>query len=137
MYEDRYGTDWEHLTDDQCLDRAFALGVLSVVETPRTEEYERLLSVADNAYSSGLIEMSYREGRARARELRSDGLGSDAVWSAAVDGEGETATEPDDRPPRSTDERPPAALDRPALFDRPSDDSRRRLSIPEFLRRRN
>lgn len=135
MYEDRYGTDWERLTVEECLDRAFALGVLSVVESPRTEEYERLLTVADNAYGSGLIEMSYREGRARARELRSNGLGSEAVWAVAVDeDEGATGSDESSGP---TDERPPAALDRPSLFDRPSDDSRERLSIPEFLRRRD
>lgn len=135
MYEERFGTDWDHLTDDECLDRAFALGVLSIVDTPRTDEYDRLLAVADTAYETGLVEMSYREGRARAQELRSNGLGSEAVWSASVEEE-ELDLDPVDEPSSSTEERPPAALDRPKLFDRPSDDSRERLSIPKFLRRR-
>jgi hypothetical protein len=134
MYDDRFDTDWERLDSEECIERAFALGVTSVVDAPRVEEYERLLALAENAYGRGLIEMSYREGRARAQELRSDGLDTEAVWNAAVDEAAEVPSAGDTTPRER--EGPPAALDSPGLFERPDDDPSRRFSIPDFLQRR-
>lgn len=139
MYEDRLGTDWETLSGAQAIDRAFALGVASVFGYENREEFERLRAALDSSYDRSIIDLSYREGKGKARELRGETTDRTAVWEQLVEPEdGSTAGSGPGDPPHPGAERSPVG-DLPGNIDRidllEGGDGLEALQYPRFLRR--
>jgi hypothetical protein len=132
MYDADYGTDWDTLDREATLERAFALGVASVLGTPNEEEYRRLREAADTTYERSLVELAHNEGRRKARNQQAPDTDPSDVWASLVRDEDEptTADENGDSRPRGL----PPALDRVAHSSLP-DDGRDQLRLPDFLRR--
>lgn len=126
MYEKKYGTDWEELSMQGALERAYALGVMEGIGEPLPEEYERILETAQSAYERHLVEMAHEEGIAKARSIDRTG-DEEESWSEAMDVELEGIERMPDRE-RMPSRGSPDMLDAPASDDRPSN-----LDLPEFL----
>jgi hypothetical protein len=84
MYESSFSLDWEHLSRDEAVKRAFALGVAAACGVANREEYDRVKATADTAYDRSLVELSFDQGRTQALQLESSGTESDAIWDQIV-----------------------------------------------------
>lgn len=144
-YERHFSTDWDSLSRDEAMVRAYALGVAEALGDEYPEEYERLLAEDKRA----LIEMAFNEGRRKALHLESE-----------IEAENEGADDPEEREyrvwdkllayhePDADDEAEPdstgsnrrSRIDLPATLelmdalDLPRDDLER-LGLPDFLYR--
>ncbi len=142
MYADRYGLDWESLSDfDQVVERAYALGVASYLGESHPEELERLATQLESAYERSFVVLAYQEGREDVASSSVDDIdASDAererTWERFV-------TEPDaygpdrlgsdaERRPASSQTALPEALARVSIDSRPAD-STDRVRRPSFL----
>jgi hypothetical protein len=136
MYDDRFGTDWTELTPDEALKRMFALGLAAGLGESRPEERDRLLELADSAYDRSVLELSYREGEAKAEGAR-PGRDEADVWAEALEEEfddegvdvGAGGSVSYDTP-----EGVPSAVERSSFLN-PSTDELERLRPPKMLRR--
>jgi hypothetical protein len=145
MYHSHFDSDWEALSQEEAMFRAFALGVEAALGQPDEAELEALT----REHHRGLIEIAYDEGKTKGKEtLRAEGgasrngPGADfepgdrewAVWEELVleQEADETAFEPVAVSRSRFDL--PEALDRPGFLDRPSD-SDDRITLPRFLLR--
>ncbi|QLG60749.1 hypothetical protein [Halorarum salinum] len=139
MYEERLGTDWEALSEGEAIDRAFALGVASVFGYENREEFARLRAALDSSYDRSIIDLSHREGKQKARELRGKATDRATVWERLVGSDRESAADSPSTPPphpgaeRGPAERRPKSLDRIDLLEGGS--SLDALQYPRFLRR--
>jgi len=134
MYEERFGTDWDDLTDDEALFRMFALGVATELGHPNPDEYERLRRVANSSYGRSVLELSFQEGRQRASADRADFEEDSAVWDHLVEDENEVSTPDSDVGDHSGIDDLPAAVVR-APFLELGRDELERLRLPKLLRR--
>jgi len=134
MYEERFGTDWADLTDDEALLRMFALGVATELGHPNPDEYERLRRVANSSYGRSVLELSFQEGRQRASDDRAEFESDGAVWDHLVEDETEVSSPASDVGDRSGIESLPEAVVR-APFLELGRDELERLRLPELLRR--
>ncbi|MFB6156642.1 MAG: hypothetical protein ABEJ34_02220 [Haloferacaceae archaeon] len=138
MYGETYDTDWDpsEVNPDEAVDRAFALGVASVLGVEPEGERDRLLDLADTPYGRSMLELSYEEGQQEARDLRRDpSVDADdpsAVWAELVAGDG-VARRPGDVVRES--DLPDALAPADLLRNRPTDDDPSLLDPPEALRR--
>ncbi|RKD93883.1 hypothetical protein [Halopiger aswanensis] len=70
MYERTFGTDWDTLENrDEALRRAFALGVAECLGEAHPDERERLADAVETAYDRRFVDLAYRKGRQRVRQL--------------------------------------------------------------------
>lgn len=70
MYERTFGTDWETLADrDEALRRAFALGVAECLGEDHPDELERIADAVETTYDRRFVDLAYRKGRQRVRQL--------------------------------------------------------------------
>jgi len=90
MYGRTFDTEWDELSREEALERAFALGVAAGVGSPRPDELERVLDAFPGAYDRNVVELAYDEGRTKALEATAerDDPDADAVWSSLVGGGG-------------------------------------------------
>lgn len=135
MYDSEFDTDWDDLTKNGALERAFALGVARGLGAPNFEEYERVRDAADTTYERSLIELSYEEGRRKASDRTAE---KETVWEELVV---ETAVEATDIVERPADPQDRTRDGPPSMTARPEptvvpEDGLDRVRLPEFLRRR-
>lgn len=128
MYGDRLGTDWEELSGDEAIRRAYALGVAAAFGYEDREEFDRLREAIDTSYDRSIVDLAYREGQREAEVLRRDDDevapdDADAVWTQLVEGGRDADGSGDGGDPPGPDGRPvvatglPTALERAGLFD--------------------
>ena len=115
MYDERLGTDWTEISDEEAIDRAFALGVAAAFGYENRAEFDRLLGALDTAYDRSILDLAYEEGKQKADGLSRENSARD-VWDrlvGAADG-GETGP----RGASGSAGGPGPAGKRPALLDR-------------------
>ena len=134
MYEERLGTDWGDLSDDEALFRMFALGVATELGHPNPGEYDRLRRVANTSYGRSVLELSFQEGRQRASDDRGDYDGDGAVWDHLVEDEREVSSPSSDVGEYSGIDALPEAVVRAPFLELSRDDLER-LRLPDLLRR--
>lgn len=134
MYDRTYGTDWETLSKDEATERAFALGVATVLGTPYPDEYEAILSTASNSYDRSILELAYEEGKRKATDQRPEVESESTVWESLVEDGPKTTVDPEDLPTGDRDGLP-AALESVDLLDRPLPDELDVTRLPEFLKK--
>ena len=129
MYEERLGTDWEDIADEEAISRAYALGVAASFGYENREEFTRLRDSLDTSYDRSIIELAYQEGKQEAAVVRSeheDDADDESVWDHLVEG-GVPPGPLDARDDPATEVSPagqsigatdfPAALDRAGLLE--------------------
>lgn len=130
MYEETFGTDWDGLSRDEAIRRAFALGVAASLSRPDPEEYDRLVAEPDSSYDQSLVELAYSRGRNRAKRERGDADSADEVWSTLVEETDDEAAVDSDRPAPGPASDPPSALSNRG----PSGERTGAIDLPAFLR---
>ncbi len=129
MYDSTYSDDWDELTRDEAVERAYALGVADACGHDTHDPYESIMAVATSSYDRSLIELSFEQGRSDALQLEASGTDTDEIWDELV--ESTTITIPDDDTvlPGLLDsaellerfnqlEGPPATLNKPSFLSR-------------------
>lgn len=89
MYEERLGTDWDDIADEEAISRAYALGVAASFGYENREEFTRLRDSLDSSYDRSIIELAYQEGKQEAAVVRSeydDHADDESVWDHLVEG---------------------------------------------------
>lgn len=139
MYEEAFEADWQSLSREEALFRAYALGVDAALGTDHPGIVEQLARES----SRPLVQMAYDEGRSiGADELRSARLeaGDDPRPPSAIVWERLVEEQRDDESAfelvRVTDSRLdlPGALSAPGFLDRPGDEVDA-IQLPRFLLR--
>jgi len=85
-YERAFGTDWERLTEDEAVDRAYALGVAASLGEYHPDELDAIRDQVDTAYSRSLIDLAFDQGKSEgtATEDTLDGDDEDEVWEDLI-----------------------------------------------------
>lgn len=128
MYAAEYGTDWETLTADEAIERAYALGVALTLGERHADELDRLIGAAGTADDRALVRLAYDKGRSRGRTARTEASDAEDAWASVVNDE-------EREPVEIKDERelPPALRQLPLL--RGPGDGLARVRLPRFLLR--
>ena len=126
MYDRTFGTEWDDLTREEAVRRAFALGVAEGIGNRRPAELDRVMEAFPSAYDRSLVELAYDEGRTKALAASDEADDPTEVWESLVDGDGAPREPPVraalpgaiteltlTRPPR---EGPPSSLDLPSML---------------------
>ena len=126
MYDRTFGTEWDELTREEAVRRAFALGVAAGVGNRRSAELDRVMEAFPSAYDRSLVELAYDEGRTKALDAGDAADDPEEVWETLVDAAGTPRESPVGaalpgaitdltltRPPR---EGPPSSLDLPSML---------------------
>jgi hypothetical protein len=126
MYDRIFGTEWNELTREEAVRRAFALGVAEGVGNRRPEELDRVMEAFPSAYDQSLVELAYDEGRTKALDAAAEADEPKEVWNALVDEAGAPREPPvraalpgaitDLTLTRSPREGPPSSLDFPSML---------------------
>lgn len=145
MYERAFDTEWDNLSQEEAMFRAYALGV----DTALGNEHEAELNSLMRAHHRGLVQIAYDEGKTRAEDALGDhrsggkrGSTDDfepgdrewEVWEQLVE---DVDSDPDAFEPVEVSKSRldlPSALDLPEFLDRPDTDTER-IKIPRFLLR--
>ena len=130
MYDRTFGTEWDELTREEAVRRAFALGVADGVGSERPAELERVLDAFGNAYDRSLIELAYGEGRSKALAAAAEADNPDpaAVWTQLVDSAGAPRSPP---VPAAL----PGAITELTVTKRPREGPPSSLDLPSVLRK--
>jgi hypothetical protein len=130
MYDRTFGTEWDDLSREEAVERAFALGVAAGVDSPRPKELNRVLEAFPGSYDQSIVELAYDEGRTKALEATAERDDSDdeAVWQSLVDGTGEPRESP---VPAAL----PGAIRELTLTDGPREGPPSSLDLPSMLRK--
>ncbi|WP_280588113.1 hypothetical protein [Halorubrum sp. Boch-26] len=128
MYDRTFGTEWDELSREEAVHRAFALGVAEGVGNRRPAEIERVMEAFPNAYDQSLVELAYDEGRAKALNAADEADDPEEVWNALVDGAGA----PREPPVRAA---LPGAITDLTLTQRPREGPPSSLDFPSMLRK--
>ncbi|GAA0529839.1 hypothetical protein ABNG02_02720 [Halorubrum ejinorense] len=130
MYDRTFGTEWDDLSREEAIERAFALGVAAGVDSPRPQELDRVLEAFPGAYDQSIVELAYDEGRTKALEARAerDDPDDEAVWASLVDGVGAPREVP---VPAAL----PGAIRELTLTDGPREGPPSSLDLPSMLRK--
>ena len=134
MYESTYSADWSDLTRDEAVERAYALGVASACGHDNTNEYEAITAAAASSYDRSLVELSFEQGQADARQLEAPDTEADEIWDELIESTTITPPENDTALPELLDsaellerfnqlEGPPAALNKPSFLLRDKKDN--------------
>ena len=134
-YENAYGTDWDSLTEDEAMERAYALGVAASLGEYHREELEEIRAEMDTNYSKSVVDLAFEEGKNEGREIEVSESNSTDVkakkWQELV--EGETVTIDEDDIPTGGRDGLPSAVDRMEALDKPELDSTDAVDLPDFL----
>jgi hypothetical protein len=130
MYDRTFGTEWDDLSREEAVERAFALGVAAGVDDPRPDELDRVLEAFPGSYDRSIVKLAYDEGRTKALEAKAerDDPDDEAVWSSLVDGLGTPREAP---VPAAL----PGAIRELTLTERPRDGPPSSLDLPSMLRK--
>ncbi|MUW14933.1 hypothetical protein GJ633_09850 [Halorubrum sp. CBA1125] len=128
MYDGTFGTDWEALSREEAVDRAFALGVAAGIDSEPPAEFDRIVNAVPGGYDRSLVELAYDEGRTRALEAAAEADDPEAVWDALVDAAGTPRTPP-------VGSALPGAITELSLSKRPREGPPSSLGLPEMLRK--
>jgi len=128
MYDRTFDTEWDELSREEAVERAFALGVADGVGSERPAELDRVLEAFENAYDQSLIELSYDEGRTKALEAAAEADDAEAVWDTLVDGTGSPRGSP-------VSAALPGAITELTLTRRPREGPPSSLDLPSMLRK--
>lgn len=141
MYESAFDTDWETVSREEAMFRAFALGVDAALGTDHPDELARLV----HATNRTLVQFAYDEGTSRAEDAvrgAGDAIAEDdpfrptpqdwAIWNRLVEAKRDepAAFEMVRVAPSRTDL--PGALGRPGFLDR-ADRDVEAIRLPRFL----
>jgi hypothetical protein len=137
MYERVFDTGWDEVSYEEALRRMYVLGVATGLDHPIPEEYDRLRRQASTSYARSVLELSFKEGKQRARADRSGSGADEEIWQSLVDEAG--AGIPDSAPDPGRDRGPksgvPAAVARAPFLERDSyEDELARVRLPDLLR---
>lgn len=110
MYDSTYSDDWDELTRDEAVERAYALGVAAAFGHDNREEYKSIKAAATNNYDGSLIELSFDQGKSEALKLEASGTDPQEVWNELI--ETTTIVPPDGGSPL------PGLLDSAELLER-------------------
>jgi hypothetical protein len=127
-YERTYGTDWERLSADEAVERAYAVGVAERLGERNRAELRRLYESVDSTYDRSMVELAYEQGRSEAKSAAAEVGTPESLWSTLVtDGPVEL--------PEGKQEAGglPPALSKIEMLDFSSPDSTDSLDLPEFL----
>jgi len=127
-YERTYGTDWESLTADEAVERAYAVGVAERLGERNRAELRQLYESVETTYDRSMVELAYEQGRTEAKAAAADAGTPGALWSTLVT-EGSVELPDGDDDPSGL----PPALSRVEMLDLSSPDSTGSLDLPEFL----
>ena len=128
MYDRLFGTEWEEITREEAVKRAFALGVAAGVGSERPAELERVLEALPGAYDRSLVELAYDEGRTKALEAAAEADTEEEVWDELVDAAGTPRTAP-------VSAALPGAITELTLTKEPQKGPPSSLSFPSMLRK--
>lgn len=130
MYDRTFGTEWDDLSREEAVERAFALGVAAGVDSARPEELDRVLEAFPGSYDQSIVELAYDEGRTKALEAKAerDDPDDETVWRSLVDGAGEPRESP---VPAAL----PGAIRELTLTDGPREGPPSSLDLPSMLRK--
>ncbi|MEF8826290.1 MAG: hypothetical protein V5A34_09250 [Halapricum sp.] len=148
MYETTYGTEWSTLTDEESIERAFALGVSVALgeNQDHPDELDRLKAQTSSAYDQSLVELAYAEGKTKATGIAQEpGSDGSEVWNRLIETEIEIDSlwqdqSPSGGRPDRENETPssqidlPSAITRLKLMESHDIDDRDQLRLPRFLR---
>lgn len=129
MYAEDYGTDWQRLSADEAIERAYALGVAHTLGEQHEGELDRLREAAGTADDRALVQLAFDKGLSRGMTVRTEAADADDAWTSAFstdEREPVVITDPQDLPP---------ALKRLPLLQGPGD-GLDRVRLPKFLTRR-
>ena len=135
-YERVYGTDWDGLTKDEAIERAYALGVAAQSRSEYLpDELERIRGEMDTAYNKSVVDLAFEEGKSEAKEYSARPASDDGPppWAALV--EGETVTVAEEEVPTGGQFGLPEAMARIDALDRPEMDRSEAVDRPDFLER--
>lgn len=85
-YERAFGTDWEALTENEAVDRAYALGVAASLGEYHPDELDAIRDQVDTAYSRSLVDLAFDQGKSEgtATEDTMDSDDEDEVWEDLI-----------------------------------------------------
>ena len=128
MYDRLFDTEWEDITREEAVERAFALGVASGVGSGRPAELDRVLEAFPSSYDRSLVTLAYDEGRTKALDAVAEADDDEAVWNELVDAAGA---------PRGTPVSAalPGAITELTLTEGPEEGPPSSLDLPSILRR--
>lgn len=130
-YEQSYGTDWDALSVDEAVTRAYALGVAASLGEYRTDELETIRGETESAYERSVVDLAFEEGKNEGREQDLRGHENEEVWHSLVDGDA-GRTDPD----RETDSTAlPEVVDRIEAIEQPTPGENSAIELPSFLER--
>lgn len=130
-YEQTYGTDWETLSADQAMSRAYALGVAASIGESHPDELEAIHNEMDSAYERSVVDLAFEEGKNEGREYGGGGNNGDELWSSLVDDEPVSIDA--EGMPTGGRSGLPEAVDRIDALDRPTPDENGAVDLPSFL----
>lgn len=132
MYDNYFG-DSDGYAGREVLDRAYALGVASVCDSPDEAAHDDLKENSPDEYDESLIELAYEEGRASALEIEGD-IEDDEIWEQLVESTLGGNYAADDSESSGTEVVVPERLRRETSADA-IEGVPERLELPSFLRR--
>ncbi|MFB6153806.1 MAG: hypothetical protein ABEJ27_06095 [Halodesulfurarchaeum sp.] len=142
MYRESFELDWDSLSQEEAMFRAFALGVDAALGNDHPEERRHL----EREFHRGLIQIAFDEGHSRAAdELRDRGVrpGEDGdeiagdehgseVWADLVTSQRSDPESFESVPVRRGRDRLPNAISKPKMLEFPGIDPDS-LKLPRFL----
>ncbi len=131
-YERVFGTDWDELTDDEAVERAYALGVAAALDEYHPEELEAIREAVDTQYKRSIVDLAFDEGRNEGREIQESDSKTNSAWKELIDEEF-TTIEPEN--PVGGRTGLPEAVARMQSLDRQTLDSTGSTELPSFLER--
>ena len=135
-YEETYGTHWDTLDRDEAMTRAFALGVESALGVDHEGEFERILGEVQTSYDRSIVELAYEEGKQKASNEKRERDRDSAVWTGLIDEtDDDVVTIAEDDVPTGGPNSLPSALSKIEVLEQKIDDTRDRVSRPDFLER--
>jgi len=130
-YEQTYGTDWESLTVDRAMSRAYALGVAASIGEYHQEELEAIRNEMGSAYERSVVDLAFEEGKNEGREHDHEDDNGTQTWNELV--EDDPVTIDPEGVPTGGRTGLPAAVDRIDALDRPAPDKNEAVDLPSFL----
>ena len=128
MYDRTFGTEWDDISREEAVERAFALGVADGVGSKRPAELDRVLEAFPSAYDQSLIELAYDEGRTKALDAAIEADDAGDVWDELVEETGAPRSPP---VPAAL----PGAITELTLTKRPKEGPPSSLDFPSMLRK--
>jgi hypothetical protein len=130
-YEQSYSTDWDALSVDEAVTRAYALGVAASLDEYETDELEAIRGETESAYERSVVDLAFEEGKNEGREQDLKGHEDEEVWRSLVDGDA-GRTEADSETDSTT---LPEAVDRIEALEQPTPGENSAIELPPFLER--